>query len=31
VEAIEIIKKRVRVQHWKEQLRRRKERAESMP
>jgi len=31
VEAIEIIKERVRVQHWKEQLRRRSERAEAMP
>ncbi len=31
VEAIDIIKERVRVQHWKEQLRRRNERAEAMP
>ncbi len=31
VEAIEIIKERVRVQHWKDQLRRRYERAEAMP
>ncbi|QOC22879.1 ion transporter [Wenzhouxiangella sp. AB-CW3] len=31
VEAIELIKERVRVQHWKDQLRRRHERAEAMP
>lgn len=31
VEAIELIKERVRVQHWKDQLRRRQERAEAMP
>jgi hypothetical protein len=31
VEAIELIKQRVRVQHWKDQLRRRHERAEAMP
>ncbi|MCC5866805.1 MAG: hypothetical protein JJU31_16920 [Wenzhouxiangella sp.] len=31
VEAIELIKERVRVQHWKETLRRRKQRAAEMP
>ena len=31
VEAIELIKERVRVQHWKESLRRRKAQAEQMP
>lgn len=31
IEAIELIKERVRVQHWKETLRRRKQRADQMP
>lgn len=31
IEAIELIKERVRVQHWKESLRRRKKEAEDMP
>ncbi|MGY6588999.1 MAG: hypothetical protein ACXIUB_12020 [Wenzhouxiangella sp.] len=31
VEAIELIKERVRVQHWKESLRRRKQQAEQLP
>ena len=31
IEAIELIKERVRVQHWKESLRRRKKEAEEMP
>lgn len=31
IEAIELIKERVRVQHWKESLRRRKQQAEQLP
>lgn len=31
IEAIELIKERVRVQHWKENLRRRKQQAAQLP